>query len=211
MLEISTHSDLLNSAGQPGAVIPQCSTFTLESLIYRENPFFCSGFLVPSAIFRRVQALGLRQEGLGGIYTLLFCHVSCSCPSQEVVEQAEPNAPSEYERQPKPNSVKSKAAETTGRHFSVCWAGHGRVLLALLWAQYCMHRMRESKSQSPLHVSDCGVTMRVFFLPLDSMWLLCCISSQPRFLHKFHDISALHDGQEVSHELLTPLASTKPR
>jgi len=62
----------------------------------------------------------LWQEGLGGIYTLLFCHVSCSCPSQKVVEYAEPSTPSEYDRRPKPGSVESKAAETTGRHFPQC-------------------------------------------------------------------------------------------
>lgn len=78
-----------------------------------------------------------------GIYIPLFCHVSCSCPSQEVVEQAEPNAPSQYDRQPKPYSVRSKAAETTSRHFQCAEQASGGLLFALLRAGYCTHRMRE--------------------------------------------------------------------
>lgn len=90
-----------------------------------------------------------------GIYIPLFCHVSCSCPSQEVVEQAEPNAPSQYDRQPKPYSVQSKAAETTSRHFQCAEQASGGLLFAaLLRAGYCTHRMRERECQNPPHVSQ---------------------------------------------------------
>lgn len=47
---------------------------------------FCMPFSCLQLFSTECRHCGLWQEGLGGIYTLLFCHVSCSCPSQKVVE-----------------------------------------------------------------------------------------------------------------------------
>lgn len=137
----------------------QRSTFTVESLIYREKPHFLQRVSRAFSYFPQSTGTGAAAGRFGwylytGIYIPLFCHVSCSCPSQEVVEQAEPNAPSQYDRQPKPYSVRSKAAETTSRHFQCAEQASGGLLFALLRAGYCTHRMRERECQNPPHVSQ---------------------------------------------------------
>lgn len=112
-----TLHDLLNfstPARRCGAAILQRSTFSPESLIYRENLFFPAVAFSSPAIFHRAQALGLWQEGLGGIYTLfvLPCELFVPQPRDSRANESNPGPGVEDERQPNPRSVESKAAGT---------------------------------------------------------------------------------------------------
>lgn len=130
---LSVHTpDLMNLAGLAGTVIPQHATFTQESLIYRENS--CFAWLSRAFSYFPQNADTGVAAGRFGWYLYPFvlpCELFLPKPEGSWISRTQRSIRIWQGAKTRQCWVQS-SQNHWHRHFPLCWAGLGRLLLALL-------------------------------------------------------------------------------